>query len=612
MNIAKATPKVLFVFVSCILLMHPFAIPVSAGMNTDRAANYRYSSALPVLPDNLPLYSQASNKFGLARRDEANYNKFEILFLSRLHSLIFTHYSIIRSQYVVDWENGIKLDEDFAAITREFFLATSPGTDGQNSTGSLGNFFKVIEDYYRGKAQICREIMRAREANKISDFVYNQFFNGLVKENSNGVTYPPKERLAVEPFLTRMQQLDEAGNSTRDDVNKQLSKLLGIDWRLFYTNFRIPLKFDLPIDKSKDRTEANYLYESYIRGSNVDLFLAAHYQDNLVKGASVAVKATFENVEDILVFWAELYTDRLKATFFVDYAISGAIDCTELSLQQSRIMYYATAVELHDTVDKKVSDLTSKLANLKLLFPLVNEAKLTGQLLQEYQRISALLEEHLGQRTLLNAYSQRMSDFSRNSLKKAQSGESNIISDEVKQAVTLTLGLAKYVKQKKAGTHSKESGEFPKDLPTPCGIVQELISLGATVPVDSASGKEVNSAKRINTVGDQPNKQLNEMPSSQNRDQDSQPKQKPNDENQCNFMIQVASYDNASEAEQRASVLRASGINVQIAKASVLNKGIMYRVQTGCFSSRQTADEYGRQLKTRALIIDFFVVKVVR
>lgn len=83
----------------------------------------------------------------------------------------------------------------------------------------------------------------------------------------------------------------------------------------------------------------------------------------------------------------------------------------------------------------------------------------------------------------------------------------------------------------------------------------------------------------------------------------------PSDANQGDgrFTIQVGSYPNSEGANERVSKLQSSGIPARVVVANIPKKGTWYRVQVGRFASRDEAERYARELKSKGVTKEVFV-----
>lgn len=76
-----------------------------------------------------------------------------------------------------------------------------------------------------------------------------------------------------------------------------------------------------------------------------------------------------------------------------------------------------------------------------------------------------------------------------------------------------------------------------------------------------------------------------------------------------NYTLQVGSFNNQAEANERVAKLGSLGINAYVARVEIPKRGIWYRVQTGSFSSREEAARYGTQLRSRGSVADFIITE---
>jgi cell division protein FtsN len=74
-----------------------------------------------------------------------------------------------------------------------------------------------------------------------------------------------------------------------------------------------------------------------------------------------------------------------------------------------------------------------------------------------------------------------------------------------------------------------------------------------------------------------------------------------------NYTIQVGSYNNAAQAEERVARLASSGVEARVVRAEIPRRGTWYRVQTGRFASHEEAARYGAQLKGKGATDDYII-----
>jgi cell division protein FtsN len=79
------------------------------------------------------------------------------------------------------------------------------------------------------------------------------------------------------------------------------------------------------------------------------------------------------------------------------------------------------------------------------------------------------------------------------------------------------------------------------------------------------------------------------------------------DQSAGNFTVQVGSYNNAAQADERVSQLRSNGIEARVVRAEIPRRGTWYRVQAGRFASQTEAARYATELKGKGATNDFVV-----
>lgn len=80
--------------------------------------------------------------------------------------------------------------------------------------------------------------------------------------------------------------------------------------------------------------------------------------------------------------------------------------------------------------------------------------------------------------------------------------------------------------------------------------------------------------------------------------------------NRGNITIQIGSFPDRAQAEDRASRLSAAGVTPRIVTAEIPGRGTWYRVQIGKFVSRDQAAGFASQLRGRGLVQDFMVTPI--
>lgn len=73
------------------------------------------------------------------------------------------------------------------------------------------------------------------------------------------------------------------------------------------------------------------------------------------------------------------------------------------------------------------------------------------------------------------------------------------------------------------------------------------------------------------------------------------------------FTLQVGSYNELAQAQERVAKLDSAGVSAYVARVEIPRRGTWYRVQTGRFGNREEAVRYGTQLKSKGVVADFIV-----
>jgi cell division septation protein DedD len=76
-----------------------------------------------------------------------------------------------------------------------------------------------------------------------------------------------------------------------------------------------------------------------------------------------------------------------------------------------------------------------------------------------------------------------------------------------------------------------------------------------------------------------------------------------------NFTIQVGSYNNSAQADERAGRLRSSGVEARVVRAEIPRRGTWYRVQAGRFTTRDEAARFASELKARGAADSFLIAE---
>jgi cell division septation protein DedD len=77
-----------------------------------------------------------------------------------------------------------------------------------------------------------------------------------------------------------------------------------------------------------------------------------------------------------------------------------------------------------------------------------------------------------------------------------------------------------------------------------------------------------------------------------------------------NYTVQVGSYNNAAQAEERVGQLSSNGVEARVVRAEIPRRGTWYRVQAGRFASHEEAARFGAQLKGKGATDNFIITEV--
>ncbi|MBP6821099.1 MAG: SPOR domain-containing protein [Acidobacteria bacterium] len=79
---------------------------------------------------------------------------------------------------------------------------------------------------------------------------------------------------------------------------------------------------------------------------------------------------------------------------------------------------------------------------------------------------------------------------------------------------------------------------------------------------------------------------------------------------QGSLTIQVASFNDQGQANERVNSLRSKGEDARSVKVDIPGKGTWYRVQIGGFKSREDAISHASQLKSKGILQDYIVTTI--
>jgi cell division protein FtsN len=76
-----------------------------------------------------------------------------------------------------------------------------------------------------------------------------------------------------------------------------------------------------------------------------------------------------------------------------------------------------------------------------------------------------------------------------------------------------------------------------------------------------------------------------------------------------NFTVQVGSYSDGTQAQERAVSLKAAGFDARVVEAQLSGRGTWYRVQTGRFGTREEAARYSQQLRAQRMAAESIITE---
>ncbi len=77
-----------------------------------------------------------------------------------------------------------------------------------------------------------------------------------------------------------------------------------------------------------------------------------------------------------------------------------------------------------------------------------------------------------------------------------------------------------------------------------------------------------------------------------------------------NVTIQVGSYNESRQAEERVAGLKFAGFEARVVAVDLPKRGMWYRVQSGRFNNRDEAERYGKQLREKGVVSSFITTDV--
>lgn len=80
--------------------------------------------------------------------------------------------------------------------------------------------------------------------------------------------------------------------------------------------------------------------------------------------------------------------------------------------------------------------------------------------------------------------------------------------------------------------------------------------------------------------------------------------------NRGNYTLQIGSYPDKAQADDRVSRLKTANVTARIVEAQVPGRGVWYRVQVGAYQNRDEAGKYGNQIRSAGLVQEFIIVTI--
>lgn len=84
----------------------------------------------------------------------------------------------------------------------------------------------------------------------------------------------------------------------------------------------------------------------------------------------------------------------------------------------------------------------------------------------------------------------------------------------------------------------------------------------------------------------------------------------PTTPNKGNMTLQVASFNDQAQANDRVARLKSAGVDARVVRADIPGKGTWYRVQIGAARTREEATNFGNQLKAKGVLSEFIVTTI--
>jgi len=163
-----------------------------------------------------------------------------------------------------------------------------------------------------------------------------------------------------------------------------------------------------------------------------------------------------------------------------------------------------------------------------------------------------------------------------------------------------------------AGSNGEASSQYPPATLPSIESKPAETKPSASVP-STESAKSQDQAPAVSNNA----KPIEIQPATGKTGHSSSPKPAPQAEqtvaatpNNGSLTIQVASFSDQAQANERVNSLRSRGVEARAVRVEIPNKGTWYRVQIGGFKSRDEASGYANQLRSKGILQEFIITTV--
>lgn len=156
----------------------------------------------------------------------------------------------------------------------------------------------------------------------------------------------------------------------------------------------------------------------------------------------------------------------------------------------------------------------------------------------------------------------------------------------------------------------------PATVPSPDASPLSSKSSTTTSPQETAKPQDQPQSSQPAAAQKDNSKPVEIVPMTGKSGHSSPPKSAPQAEapttppSQGNLTIQVASFNDQGQANERVSWFRSKGVEARSVRVDIPGKGTWHRVQIGGFKSREEAGNYASQLKSKGILQDFIITTI--